>query len=346
MNKEHIISLSLSVKEVLKRLDKLASDAILFLVNDENKLIGSITDGDIRRGLIKGLTLDTPILDFTQSNPKAFVKGKFSLEKMKEWRENHYRIIPVIDENKHIVDIINFRLQKSYLPIEAVIMAGGRGKRLMPLTENTPKPLIEVGGKPIVSYNIDRLASFGVRDLHLTVNYLGEQIKERFGSSNDRGLSISYTTESKPMGTMGALGLIDEFSQDVLIVMNSDLLTDVDFEDMYAELVAQDADMAVATTTHEVQIPYGIIESDANGVIDIKEKPTYTYHSNAGIYMFKKELLDIIPVDEYFDATDFIKAVLKKNKKVVDYAILGYWLDIGKHQDLEKANRDIKHLKL
>jgi dTDP-glucose pyrophosphorylase len=343
---QHSITISSSVKDVLKHLDALASDAILFLVDDNEKLIGSLTDGDIRRGLINDLTLDTPIAQFIQGNPKFFRLNEYSLDTMKAWRENHYRIIPVLDADDRIVDIVNFRTQKSYLPIDAVIMAGGKGTRLMPLTAKTPKPLIKVGEKPIIEYNIDRLKSFGIKNQNIAINYLGDQLQVAFGDGSSKSISISYTLEKEKLGTMGALSLVKTLSKDYVLVMNSDLLTDIDIEDMLQELLAKDADMAMATTVHEVQIPYGIIESNADGVTSIKEKPTYSYHSNAGIYLFKKELVQLIPKDTYFDATQFIDVLLAEGKKVVDYPILGYWLDIGKHQDLEKAQRDIKHLKL
>jgi dTDP-glucose pyrophosphorylase len=344
--KDHLITKNTSVKDVLKRLDILASDAILFLIDEEEKLIGSLTDGDIRRGLINDLTLDHSITSFVKGNPKYFSQNEFSLVQMKEWREKNFKIVPVVNSEMVIVDIVNFRTQKSYLPIDAVIMAGGRGTRLMPLTENTPKPLIEVGGKYIIEYNIDRLKNFGIKNQTISINYLGEQIQAAFGDGTAKNIQITYTHEKEVLGTMGALSLVDTLSKEYVIVMNSDLLTDIDFEDMLLELLTKDADMAMATTVHEVQIPYGIIESNADGVTSIQEKPTYSYHSNAGIYMFKKELVSLIPKDTYFDATQFVDVLLAAGKKVIDYPILGYWLDIGKPQDLEKAQRDIHHLKL
>ncbi len=348
MNKiqNHIINTNTTVKDVLKKLDALASDAILFLVDEQDKLIGSLTDGDIRRGLINDLNLASEISEFVQGSPKFFRLNQYSLEEMKNWRDNFYRIIPVLDNDDRIIDIVNFRLQKSYLPIDGVIMAGGKGTRLLPLTENLPKPLIQVGGKPIIEYNIDRLKSFGVKNQAITINYLGEQIIEAFGDGGSKGIRLNYTKETIPMGTMGALTLVEDFTNDYILVMNSDLLTDIDYEDFFQELIAKDGDLAVATTTHEVQIPYGIIESEDDFITDIKEKPTYTYYSNAGIYLFKKELINRIPKNEYFDATSFINLLLKEKKKVIHYPILGYWLDIGKHQDLEKAQRDVHHLKL
>ncbi|NNJ56530.1 MAG: NTP transferase domain-containing protein [Bacteroidia bacterium] len=342
----HIINTRTTVKDVLKRLDVLASDAILFLVDDEEKLIGSLTDGDIRRGLINDLDLESNISDFVQGSPKYFRQNEFSLEEMKTWRDNFYRIIPVLDSGDRIIDIVNFRLQKSYLPIDGVIMAGGKGSRLMPLTENLPKPLIKVGEKPIIEYNIDRLKSYGIKNQAITINYLGDQIIEAFGDGSSKGIKLNYTKESLPMGTMGALTLVENLTNDYILVMNSDLLTDIDYEDFFQELISKNGDLAVATTTHEVQIPYGIIESEDDYITDIKEKPTYTYYSNAGIYLFKKELISHIPPDQYFDATSFINLLLEEKKKVIHYPILGYWLDIGKHQDLEKAQRDVHHLKL
>ncbi len=343
---EHIIGKDISVRSVLQRLDKLASDAILFLVDENQKLIGSLTDGDIRRGFINGLTLESDISSFVGKDPKYFSVNAYSISQMQEWREKNFRIIPVVDDEHNIVDIVNFRIQKSYLPIDAVIMAGGRGKRLMPLTENLPKPLIKVGSKPIVEYNIDRLRDFGMKRQVLTVNYLSDQIKNYFGDGSAKDINLTYTDEDKPLGTMGALTLIPEIYNDYVLVMNSDILTDIDFEDIFQDLIDKDGDLIVATTTHEVEIPYGVVESENELVIDIKEKPTYTYYSNAGIYIFKKELIDMLPDNQYFDATSLIDSLIQNNKKVLHYPILGYWLDIGKHQDLEKAQRDIHHLKL
>ena len=343
---QHLITPQLSVREVLTRLDKLASDAILFTVDDEGKLIGSLTDGDIRRGLIKGLDLTDDIIKFVQPNPKFFIKGEFDLSQMKEWRDKNFKILPVLDKGGKVIDVVNFRTQKSYLPIDAVIMAGGKGTRLRPMTLTVPKPLLKVGGKPIIEYNIDRLKDFGIRNITLTIKYLGQQLVDYFGDGNDRDLAIGYIEEDEPLGTIGAVSLIEEFHNDYILVMNSDLLTNVNLEDMFKSLIEKDGEMIVATTPYEVKIPYGVIETEGDRITALKEKPTYTYYSNAGIYIFKREHLSLIPKNEHFNATDLMEALYSTNKKVVNYPILGYWLDIGKPHDFEKAQNDIKHIQL
>ena len=342
---KHIIKNNQSVKEVLSKLDALASDAILFLVDEKNKLIGSLTDGDIRRGLIKGLGLDDDIMKFVQENPKYCKKDQFDLELIKAWRSKNFKIIPVLNENDHIIDIINFRNQKSFLPMDAVIMAGGKGSRLRPLTLDTPKPLLKVDGKPIIEYNIERLKAFGIKNVTISIKYLGEQLVDYFSDGSDRDMHIGYVEEDEPLGTIGSVGLIEEFMNDHILVMNSDLLTNIDFEEMYSELLSKKGEMIVATTPYEVEIPYGVIETEGDSITALREKPTYTYYSNAGIYMFKKEHLALIPNNEHFNATDLMEALYSKGKKVVHYPILDYWLDIGKPHDYEKAQKDIKHIK-
>jgi dTDP-glucose pyrophosphorylase len=345
MDKEHIIHKNQTVLTVLKRLDELASNAILFVVNNDQILLGSISDGDIRRGLIKGLNLENELLDFVQENPKYFTSKDYNFNEMVNWREHNYRIIPVINSNKQIVDIINFSQQRSYLPVDAVIMAGGKGTRLLPLTQDTPKPLLMVGEKPIVEYNIDRLKLYGIRNITLSIKYLGEQIKKYFKNGEAKQLTIDYIKEDQPLGTIGAVSLKDSFVHDYILVMNSDILTNIDFEDMFKVFVEKDADMAVATTPYEVDIPYGVIETNNDQIIGLKEKPTYTYYSNAGIYLIKKTALNNIPKGEHFNATDLMEKLYTSGKTVTHYPILGYWLDIGKPHDYKKAQQDIEHIK-
>lgn len=342
---ENIFKNNNSVKSALVQLDALAADAILFVVDEHQKLVGSLTDGDIRRGLIKGLGLEDEIMKFIQPKPKFFRKGEYDIALMQEWRTKDFKIIPVLDEDDVVVDVVNFRLQKSYLPIDAVIMAGGKGTRLLPLTIDTPKPLLVIGGKPIIEYNIDRLKDFGIRNLTLTIKYLGQQLIDYFGDGKDRNLNISYTKENEPLGTIGSVALIDTFHNDYVLVMNSDLLTNINYEDMFKALLEKGGDMIVASTPYEVEIPYGVIETEGDRIVALKEKPTYTYYSNAGIYIIKKEYIDWIPKGAFFNATDLMEALYSKDKKVLNYPILDYWLDIGKHHDFEKAQNDIKYIK-
>ena len=342
----HLLPHTASVREALARLDKLASDAVIFLVKEQRTLVGSVTDGDIRRGLIKGLGLETPLDQFVQAAPKAFKRATFDLTEMKRWRENNFRIVPVVNEQNRIVDIVNFRKQRSFLPLDVVIMAGGVGSRLRPLTLDTPKPLLKVGGKPIIEHNIDRLRSFGVVNLTISIKYLGQQLIDYFGDGSDRGMNIQYVTEEEPRGTIGAVSEIKTIYNPYVLVMNSDLLTTIDLEEMFSEMMQKEADMTVATVPYEVQIPYGVVETEGDLIKALREKPTYTYYSNAGIYLIRKEHLAKVPSTGQYTAPDLMENLYSSNHRVTHFPILGYWLDIGKHNDFEKAQRDIEHLKL
>ncbi|WP_179320599.1 nucleotidyltransferase family protein [Winogradskyella helgolandensis] len=229
--------------------------------------------------------------------------------------------------------------------IDVVIMAGGKGKRLMPLTENTPKPLLKIGNKPIIEYNTDRLGAFGIKHINITVNYLSDQIISYFEENNKHQIDFNYIKESKSLGTIGALKLIENFKNDYILVMNADLLTNVNFEALFNDFILKNGDALIATIPYKVDIPHGVVETKAGFVTDLKEKPSYTYYSNAGIYVFKKECFDFIPENAFFDATDLIEILIAKEKKIVNFPILDYWLDIGKPEDFQKAQNDIKFIK-
>ena len=230
--------------------------------------------------------------------------------------------------------------------IDVVIMAGGKGTRLIPLTENTPKPLLKVGNKPIIEYNTDLLASYGIKQITITVNYLSEQIIAYFKDNNKYLIDFNYVKEDQPLGTIAALKLIKNFKTDYILVMNADLLTNANFNEMFNNFLSKKGDALMATIPYKVNIPHGVVETKAGFVTDLKEKPSYTYYSNAGIYIFKKEYLDLIPKNTFFNATDLIEVLLAKGKKIINYPILNYWLDIGKHEDFEKAQEDIKNINL
>lgn len=344
---KHILNQSSSVRDALVQLDKLASDAILFIVDDNNTLLGSLTDGDLRRGFIKGLGFDNSIVEFIQPHPSFIYVGENAVEKLEFFKSKNFKIIPILDNDKQIIDIINFRETSTRIPVDAVLMAGGEGKRLRPLTEKTPKPLLKIGGKPIIEHNIDRLAKVGIKNINLSINYLGDQIMDYFGDGATKNLNIKYVKEEKPLGTIGSILLVNEFEHDDIIVMNSDLLTNIDYADFYKLFKKSDADMAVAATSYQVDIPYAVLEvSGENVVKSLKEKPRYTYYSNAGIYILKKSILNMIPEGKFFDITDLMDRIIEMNLKLITYPINGYWLDVGKHEDFAKAQEDIKHIKL
>lgn len=343
----HTILQSRSVREALIKLDSLASDAILFVVDNDSKLLGSLTDGDLRRGFIKGLDFNHQLCDFIQTSPKYILANSYNIDKLEVFKANHFKVVPIVNDNHIIVDILNFRLQSTIIPADAVLMAGGEGKRLRPLTEITPKPLLKVGEKPIIEYNIDRLQKVGIKNVNLSINYLGDQLVDYFGDGANRNLNIRYVRENKPLGTIGSILLVENFEHEDILVMNSDLLTNIDYADFFKTYKDAEADMAVAATSYQVDIPYGVLEvNESNIVKSLKEKPRYTYFSNAGIYIIKKDLLKMIPEDQFFDITDLINRIIEMNLKLITYPINGYWLDIGKHEDFKKAQEDIKHIKL
>jgi dTDP-glucose pyrophosphorylase/mRNA-degrading endonuclease RelE of RelBE toxin-antitoxin system len=343
--RDHLITSGSKIKQALLQLNVLGQDAILFVVDIDDKLIGALTDGDVRRGLLKDLTIENLVDEIIQKNPKYITKGENDLDKIIAYREGNFRIVPVLDENHRVVNVINFRIIKSYLPIDAVIMAGGRGQRLQPLTDITPKPLLKVGDKPIMEHNLDRLSLFGIDDFWVSVKYLGEQIENHFGNGEDKNIKIEYVWENEPLGTIGAVSQIKNFEHNYILVTNSDLLTNIDYEQFFLEFIKQDADLAVLTIPYQVNIPYAVLETDNGNVKSFKEKPIYTYYSNGGIYLIKKEMLNYIPKDTFFNATDLMEELIKSKLKVISFPFSGYWLDVGKHEDFEKAHIDVKNIK-
>lgn len=342
----HLIHSNASIKEALQKLDDLAADAILFVVKDSNRLIGSLTDGDVRRGFLRGLNFENEVKAFIQPNPRYLVKNNFSIEKVIEYRNHNFKVLPVVDDGLRIINIINFRHTRSYLPVDAVIMAGGRGERLRPMTDTVPKPLLEVGGKPIISHNLDRLISYGIDDIWISVRYKADQIMNFFGDGASHGVRIQYIQEDEPRGTIGAVRNVKNFGHDVVLVSNSDLLTNLDYEDFYIDFLRKDAALSIVTIPYTVTVPYAVLETANGHVISFKEKPNYTYYSNGGIYLMKRECLEDIPPDILYNATDLMESMINRGKKVISYPMMGYWLDIGRHEDYIKANEDIKHIKL
>lgn len=342
--KSHIILDSSTILEALNKLNLLKQDAIIFVVNNDNQLIGSITDGDIRRGLLANVSTESNILDITQKHPKFINELDFNLYNLIKYRENNYRILPVINKKRQIIKIVNFRLKRSYLPIDIVLMAGGKGSRLMPLTKNTPKPLLKVGSKVIIEHNIDRLSLFGIENYWISLNYLADQVKDYFGNGQSKSIKIKYINEDKPLGTIGAVSKIHDFCNDYVLVTNSDILTNLDYEKFFLNFMNEDADFSVVTIPYKVKIPYAVIENKGNIITDFKEKPTYTYYSNGGIYLIKKSILKYIPVDVFYNSTDLMEELIKSDKKVISYPFSGYWLDIGKHDDYKKAQSDLNNI--
>ena len=252
--------------------------------------------------------------------------------------------IPILDEQNHVVDVVNLQKFKSKLPIDAVLMAGGKGERLRPLTEKTPKPLLEVGGKCIIDHNVDRLISYGVQHVNVTVNYLGEQLEEHFATPHD-GVRVRTFHEPKFLGTIGSIKFVDTFYNDTVLVMNSDLFTNIDYEDFFLHFQMHDAEMSVAAVPYNISIELGILDLDGRNIKGLIEKPKYNYYANAGIYLVKKHALAEIPEDTFFHATHLVEKLITQGKKVIRYPLNGTWIDIGTPQEYERAKELVKHLK-
>lgn len=340
-----IIPQTHTIKHALAILDEIGVVSnVLFVVDDDGTLLGSVTDGDIRRGFLKDASVKDSVTTVMNPNCKRVFYYNLDNDLIAFCRTEGIVFIPVVCDQGKIIDILNLHDYKEIIAADAVIMAGGRGERLMPLTKDIPKPMLKVGNKPIIEYNIDRLQKFGVRNIYISINYLGHQISDYFKDGAAKGLNIQYVHESKPLGTIGSITLVPRFEQDIVLLMNSDLLTNIDFGDFYREFIKSGAQMGVATIPHHIDLPYAILELQDSAVVSLKEKPRYTYFANAGIYLIKKEVLKYIPSDTVFNATDLMDVILEKKGKVFHYPILGYWLDIGRMNDYYKAQEDVKHI--
>ncbi len=339
----YIISKQATCLEALKKIDSEKSNQTLFVIDENERLLGTVTDGDIRRGLIKGLTLDNPIYLFCYLN-FSFICKKIDVSEIQRLKKEGIKVLPKLNEAGQIEKVYDLIRLCSVLPVHAVIMAGGRGERLRPLTDNTPKPMLLLGNKPIIEHNIDRLISFGVEKITISVRYLSDQIINYFKDGSSKGISIDYINEDAPLGTIGCLSLIKNIEHDTVLILNSDLFTSINFEDFYLNFVNENADIAVASIPYSVDIPYAIMELNENRIISFQEKPKNTYYANAGIYLIKKERIDLIPKNTFFNTTDLMDRIIANKGKLIHSPITGYWIDIGKHDDYNKAKEIIRHL--
>lgn len=344
--KNHYISKEKTLIEALTTINSLVPDPlVLFVVDENNRMVGTLTDGDSRRALIAGASVNDKIEKVMHRNFNYMhVEEIGDVKEIKHQKEMKMKLVPVLDADMHIVDIINLEKYSTRLPIDAVLMAGGKGERLRPLTEKTPKPLLPVGGKAIIDHNIDRLIANGVKHINVTVNYLGEQLEEHF--SEPRGeVKVHTVREPKFLGTIGSIKFVKEFHNDTVLVMNSDLFTNINYEDFFLHFKEHDAEMSVAAVPYTVSVPYGIFDLDGREIQGLIEKPTYNYYANAGIYLIKRRALDEIPDDTFFNATDLIEKLIAEGKKVIRFPLNGTWIDIGNPQEYQKANELVKHLK-
>lgn len=342
--KSHTIMFDAPISEALEKLNLPYHLKTVFVIDQNNQVIGTITDGDIRRGLLNGINFSENCEKFAFKDFKFLQDGNFSIEQLILWRERQIYILPLLNKQHELIEILNFNELKSFLPLTAVIMAGGFGNRLRPLTQYTPKPMLKIGDIPILEINIKRLIQFGIRDIILCVNYLKEQIIDHFGDGEKWNCKITYIEENQPLGTIGALSLIEKIKHQQVLLFNADLLSNIDFEDMYCKFLQHHSQLSIASIPHKITLPYAVLEGQNHQITSISEKPTYTYFANAGFYLFDSELVNRIPKNEFYNATDFVEDLLQNNFTVSSFPIHGYWSDIGSIDDYKKSCEDFPNL--
>lgn len=345
MKNSHLILNNVSVIDALKQINSLAPEPlVLFVVDGVDHMVGTLTDGDIRRALISGVRVEDSIDKVIHLNFNFIRQGEGDIVKnLHRQRELKMKLVPILDDDNHIVEIVNLEEVKTKLPIDAVMMAGGKGVRLRPLTEKTPKPLLKVGDKAIIDYNVDRLIECGVEHINVTVKYFAEQIESHFSQPYNR-VHVKTFRENDFYGTIGGIKIVDDFYNDTILVMNSDLFTNIDYEDFYLHFRQHDADLSVAAVPYTVNVPYGIFDLDGRNVKSVLEKPVYNYFANAGIYLMKRSVLQEIPEGKFFNATDLIDKLISDKKTVIRFPITGYWIDIGSPAEYQKAKEMVKHI--
>lgn len=338
---ECTINSECTILEVLKKLNTQneLSRQILFVIDNDKKVIGSLTDGDIRRGLISNFSLESKIHNICNKD----------FERVESFDENDYidldiykqkklKIVPVLDNDSRLVDIIDLEKIQSVIPVTAIIMAGGRGKRLSPLTNDTPKPLLKVGNIYLIEHVILHLIKFGIKEIIISINYLGHMIKNEIGNGDKYGVSVTYVNEEYSMGTAGSISLIEKFNRNNYLITNADVLTDIDIEKMYKSYVENNSDLTVASNNYQVSIPFAVLEIENNRIISSVEKPVKSYKTNAGIYLVKANEIKKIP-NKFYNMTDLIDDVIEKNRVISTFDIEGFWIDIGRPDDFEKAKK-------
>lgn len=332
----HIISQEATLREAFSKLNLLSGDNMtLFAVDADRVLVGSLTDGDLRRAITSGRELDSRVADCCRRDCMTAGTGDERYAKVSEARRRGVSLLPIID-NGRLTGLLDLRHIKTVLPIDAVLMAGGRGERLRPLTLTTPKPLLKVGEKAIIDHNVDELMACGVDNIYVTVNYLKEQIIRHFADARYAG-KVRCIEEPKRLGTMGSLALCPGLRHDTVLVMNSDLLTSLSFEKMWLRHIENGNALTMAAVPYTVSVPFAIVEADGLSIKGLTEKPTYNYFANAGVYMMRRDIAEAIPEDEYLDAPDLVTQLIEKGEKVEYFPIDGRWIDIGSPDDYRQA---------
>ena len=339
------------IRDAILAID-VGQKGIALIVSDDGQLLGTITDGDVRRAMLASVSLDSPVkilLDRkrgTATEMPVTARIGTAPERMQFLMEEHdIRQLPLLDDEGRVIDLVLLEelVPEADLPMQAVIMAGGFGKRLRPLTDDTPKPMLHVGDRPLIEHVIDRLREAGIRNVNISTFYLSEKISDHFGDGKKFGVDVKYVQEERPLGTAGALGLLQN-ADDPVLVTNGDILTSVNYRSMWNFHRKHQATLTVASRKYEIKVPYGVVEHHDAAVMGLTEKPTIEFFVNAGIYLLEPYALQQIPrdmtLDKQFHMTDLIQRLIDQDRKVVSFPVHEYWLDIGQMDDYERAQQD------
>ncbi|GAA5415655.1 UTP--glucose-1-phosphate uridylyltransferase [Paraliobacillus ryukyuensis] len=335
-----VVDKSSSIMETMKVIDKEATQ--FAAVIEKGVLCGTVTDGDVRRGLLKGIGIEDEVQKIMNKNPIYVSDDEEISNKRDILIRNKVRQLPVVNAKRELIDIlfwdeIDRAIEK---PNKVLLMAGGLGTRLRPLTNEIPKPLLKVGDKPILHTIIDGFKKYGFTDIYLSVNYKSEAIQEYFQDGKQLGVNIKYLDETRRLGTAGAISLLKEQINEPFFVMNGDLLTTVNFAQLLKFHQEHDATATMCVREYEFQIPFGVIKTSDDRLIEIQEKPTHKEFVNAGIYVLNPKVVDLIPYNEFYDMPTLFQDLIKHNMKTSAFPLREYWLDIGRHDDLKRANSD------
>lgn len=330
----------MTIREALVHLGK-SRCHILLIVSDSGCLLGTLADGDVRRALLHSVSLDAPVDKIMFRAPKTVSPGTDRAGCLALMQQHEILQLPVADSEGRVTGLVLMedfvRTEATERPNWVVLMAGGRGQRLRPLTETTPKPMLPIGGRPLLETIVEEMARCGFKRFYISINYQAETVIEHFGDGSRFGVEIRYLRENEELGTAGALGLIEERPTAPLLVMNGDILTKIDFSEFLKYHTLQGATATVATRTFEVRIPFGVIANDGHVIQGIVEKPVRQYQVNAGIYVFEPDILSRILGGSRIDMPDLLSGLIAAGKNVVGFPIHEYWTDIGRLEDFTRA---------
>jgi len=330
-----------TIKEALNIIDRGAMQ-IALVIDENEKLLGTLTDGDIRRGLLNNLSLDESIETIVFKTPTVCTTEDTKEKILEIALSKKLHQIPVVDKDGKLVGIkeIDELLKPVYKSNRVVLMVGGLGTRLRPLTDNTPKPMLKVGNKPILETIILNFKKYGFVNIVLCVSYKSEIIEEYFKDGSAFGVNIEYVRENKRMGTAGALSLAKDKLDEPFFVMNGDLLTNINFENMMDYHISNNSIATMGVREYDFQVPYGVVKTEGVNIVSIEEKPVHQFFVSGGIYVLSHEVLKYIPKDEYYDMPTLFEKVIEEKEKSISFAIHEYWLDIGRIEEFEKANNE------